>query len=53
MTDAMIFLTNMLDIENLKDKTYKWPFYLMLRNLEPGSLGDRVDDAKYQQRWIN
>jgi len=48
MTDAMIFLTNMLDTEYLKDETYKWPFYLTLSNSEPRSLGDRVDDAKYQ-----
>jgi hypothetical protein len=30
----MIFLTDKLDIENLKDEKYIQPFYLMLRDSE-------------------
>jgi hypothetical protein len=48
MTNMMIFLKDMLDTENLKYGTYKWPFYLTLKNSELESLGDRVDDAKNQ-----
>jgi hypothetical protein len=46
----MICLTDKLDIENLKDKKYKQPFYLTLRDLEHESWDDRGDDAKHQQR---
>jgi hypothetical protein len=47
ITNAMIFLMDMLDSENLKDMMYKWPFYLTLRDSEPKSLGDQVDDTKH------
>ena len=33
-TDKMIGLTDKLNIENLKDKKYKQPFYLTLRDSE-------------------
>ena len=36
--------------ENLNDKNYKWPFYFTLRDLEHVNLGNRVDDAKHQQK---
>jgi hypothetical protein len=48
MTNEMIFVMDMLDIENLNDEKYKWPFYLMLRDLEHEGLGNRVENAKHQ-----
>ena len=48
MTDEMIFLTNTLDIGNLNDEKYIWPFYLTLIDSKYESLSDRVDNAKHQ-----
>jgi hypothetical protein len=48
----MICLTDKLNIENLKDKKHKQPFYLTLRDSEHEKWDERGDDAKHQQRWI-
>jgi hypothetical protein len=39
----MIFLTDTLDIENLKDEKYRQPFYLTLKDLEQELWDDRGD----------
>jgi len=50
-TYEMIFLTDTLGIENLKDEKYKQPFYLTLKDLEHESWDDRGVDAKHRQSW--
>jgi len=47
-TYEMIFLTDTLGIENLKDEKYKQPFYLTLKDLEHESWDDRGVDAKHR-----
>jgi hypothetical protein len=44
----MIFLTDTLDIENLKDKKYRQIFYFMLKDSEHKSWDDQGDDAKHR-----